>query len=395
MGKDFTINDPCSKDESRFLRELLLQIRTVQRSMQRLLSSHGYTSLIECDSYLRRYYQYSTGLTATMNCPYGYRKSLKLCKIWALKHCSNISPHEKTWLHSAKRSRRSPPWACTAGLGGIPRYFYTAFGGSCDSGEVSGLIDILIEFATSVNTVHALAKTIQGKTVYLAKITDKLVTKVNNLQSALRNVDKTLATWQTKLQQFATNENCHFNNFMEFLSKFSLEVTRSFSTLLRFTEIHDILHQAHKLHEQQIIGLQDLPSFLASEFQLRLKQISSLSSTADALDSGFPLLLQPMVDFTYRPSASIGVNMLFTIPKLDSAFSFCTIEYLTPLKYKIANQCYEGPVTRDELALLRCHREFSHVIFPREIEPNNYHIKTFRSFSLIYCILLQFKFTYL
>ena len=66
---------------------------------------------------------------------------------------------------------------------------------------------------------------------------------------------------------------------MEFLSKFSLEVTRSFSTLLRFTEINDILHQAHKLHEQQIIGLRDLPSFLASEFQLRLKQISSLSST--------------------------------------------------------------------------------------------------------------------
>ena len=152
MGKDFTLNNTYSKDESRFLSELLLQIRTVQ-----------------CDSYLRRYYQYSTGFTTTMNCPYGYRKSRQLCKIWALKHCSNISPHEKTWLHSAKRSRRSPPWACTAGLGGIPRYFYTAFGGSCDSGEVSGLIDILIEFATSVNTVHAMAKTIQGKTVYLAK----------------------------------------------------------------------------------------------------------------------------------------------------------------------------------------------------------------------------------
>jgi len=105
-----------------------------------------------------------------------------------LKQSSNIS----TWLHSAKRRRRSPPWACTAGLGGIPRYFYTAFGGSCDSGEVSGLIDILIEFATSVNTFHAVAKTIQGKTVYLAKITHKLVTKVN-IQSALHNVDKTLA----------------------------------------------------------------------------------------------------------------------------------------------------------------------------------------------------------
>ena len=93
---------------------------------------------------------------------------------------------------------------------------------------------------------------------------------------------------------------------------------------------------------------------MASEFQLRLIHISSLSSTADALDSGFPFLLQPMVDFTYQPLASIGVNMLFTIPKLDSDFSCCTIEYLTPLKYKISNQCYEGPITHDELALLRC-----------------------------------------
>jgi len=73
MGKDFTINNTCCKDELHFLSELLLQIRTVQRSIQRLLASHGYTSLIKCDSYLQRYYQYSTGSTATMNCPYGYR----------------------------------------------------------------------------------------------------------------------------------------------------------------------------------------------------------------------------------------------------------------------------------------------------------------------------------
>jgi len=153
MGKDFTINNTWSNDESRFLSKLL----------QHLFASHGYTSLIECDSYLQRYYQYSTGSSATINYSYGYKKSLQLCKIWALKHFSNISPHEKTWLHSAKRRRRSPPWACTAGLGDFPRYFYTAFGGSCDSGEVSGLIDILIEFATSVNTFHAVAKQFKVK----------------------------------------------------------------------------------------------------------------------------------------------------------------------------------------------------------------------------------------
>ena len=354
MGRDFDINNTCSTDDARHLSELLAQLRTVQRSMQRLLSSHGYTSLIECDSYIRRYYHYSTGLTATMNCPYGYRKSLHLCKLWALKNCHSLSPHEKTWLTTSGRSKRSLPWACTAGLLNIPKYFYTAFGGSCESSGVSGLIDILLAFTKTINTVYAMEKVVDGKTVYLAKITDKLVTKVNNLQSALRTVDGNFQTWQTKLKQFSTHENCHFNNFMEYLSKFSLEVTRSFSSLLRFTEINDILHQAHKLHNQQVIGLQDLPSFLASELQLRLKQIPSLANTAKGLDSGFPLLLQPMVDFTYEPSSSIGINLLFTIPILDPDSNFCTIEYLTPLKYKLHNHCYQGPITRDELALLRC-----------------------------------------
>ena len=82
-------------------------------------------------------------------------------------------------------------------------------------------------------------------------------------------------------------------------------------------------------------------------------------TTAETLTSGFPLLLQPMVGFTYEPSNSIGVNMLFTIPQLDSKTHFCTIEYLTPIKYKLFNQCFQGPITRDELALLRCpHSEY-------------------------------------
>ena len=55
IGQDFTINNTCSKDEAHFLEQLLAQLRTVQKSMQRLLSAHGFTSLIECDSYLRRY----------------------------------------------------------------------------------------------------------------------------------------------------------------------------------------------------------------------------------------------------------------------------------------------------------------------------------------------------
>ena len=144
--------------------------------------------------------------------------------------------------------RRTTPWACSAGVLGIPRFFYTkVLGRSCEKNDVLGLIQTFTASLRATQTMGYLIRTVNGKTVYLAKVTDRLVTTVNQLQSALRQIDSTFSDWQTQLKLFAKNEKCHFNNFMEFLSKFSLEVTRTFSQL-RFTEINDILHQAHKLH---------------------------------------------------------------------------------------------------------------------------------------------------
>ena len=204
-----------------------------------------------------------------------------------------------------------------------------------------------------------LIRTVNGKTVYLAKVTDRLVTTVNQLQSALRQIDSTFSDWQTQLKLFAKNEKCHFNNFMEFLSKFSLEVTRTFSHQLRFTEINDILHQAHKLHNKQLVGFTALPSFVATALQYRLETIPSLQDTVTALSAGYPLLIQPFVDYQYHMGKSVAINFLFTIPELTSANSLCTIEYLMPLKYNLSGICFQGPVIRDELALLRCqHTEY-------------------------------------
>ena len=124
IGRDFTINNTCDRTQTTFLQTSLLQLRTIQKSTQRLLSAHGYTSLIECESYLRHYYQYSTGLTPTVTCPYSYNKSLQLCKAWGLTHCSRISSHERSRLQGSRRSRWSLPWQCTAGLGNLVRYFY-------------------------------------------------------------------------------------------------------------------------------------------------------------------------------------------------------------------------------------------------------------------------------
>ena len=139
---------------------------------------------------------------------------------------------------------------------------------------------------------------------------------------------------------------------MKFLSKFFL-VTRAFSTLLRLLKIKDILHQTQKLHAKESAGLQDLPAFVSSELQLRL-QLPHLQSTSAALDSGFSLLLQPLVDFSYDQTIDIAANILFTVPQLSTESAFCTLEHLVSLKYKQSDHCYHRPIIRDALALLYC-----------------------------------------
>ena len=118
---------------------------------------------------------------------------------------------------------------------------------------------------------------------------------------------------------------------------------------------YDVLHQAHRLHGKQLSGFSDLPSFLASSIQSQLTSIPSLHTTVGALESGYPLLMQPFVDYQfYLTTTSMGVNVLSTISELVSDHAFCTIEYFLPLKYNISGTCFQGSITRDELALLRC-----------------------------------------
>ena len=232
-------------------------------------------------------------------------------------------------------------------------------------------MQIFIKFLGAQKSLEQLVKTVNGKTVYLAKITDKLITKVNNLQSSLRSLDSTFLEWKTKIQAFATHENCHHNNYIEFLSKFSLEIARTFSTQLCFTETNDILHQAHKLHNKQLVSFADLPSFLTTRIQHQLHSLPSLQHTLSALEAGYPILLQPFVDYQYNIGKSMAINILFTIPELTPAHAFCTIEYLTPLKYNISGTCFQDPITRNELAFLHCpHAEF---ILKRTLLDKCYH----------------------
>ena len=79
----------------------------------------------------------------------------------------------------------------------------------------------------------------------------------------------------------------------------------------------------------------------------------SLRHTAKALDEGFPLFINPMVNIEHTGSY-IDASVLLTLPVVRDHNAFCTIEYLMPVKFNLSNTCYTGPLTQENLAILTC-----------------------------------------
>ena len=65
------------------------------------------------------------------------------------------------------------------------------------------------------------------------------------------------------------------------------------------------------------------------------------------------MLARPLIDFEHHRT-QLDLRTLFVAPEISNMESFCTIEYLSPLKFKISNKCYTGPVTQTNLALISC-----------------------------------------
>ena len=94
-GDSVMLNSTCDPDLAKFYDRVLTSIRKVQRTTNRLLSIQGVTDLLECDSYLRRFYAYVTGLQSTLQCQKRhYANNLQDCKQWALRKCRTSSPQE-------------------------------------------------------------------------------------------------------------------------------------------------------------------------------------------------------------------------------------------------------------------------------------------------------------
>lgn len=324
----------CPGADNTYLPNVLDSVFTVQRSIRRLLSIPGYSNLIECDSYLRRFYQYSTGLTSHMTCPRIYKSSLSDCKQWALQTCRSISSNERVWLELPSRLRRSS-WFCHAGFFSIFRTIYTATGRSCDSNTVSNLHSTLRALTNSMSVTQSLVHTVNGKIVYLINNTDNLNTKLTSVIGTLHNIDATFNEWAHSLSNFSKIEQCHHNSILEFISHFSTSVNRAFYALLRLTEIQDTLTQITHLTPKMLVGYSNLPRFVATEISVRLDADNSMALTENALKEGFPLLVNPLVNIEHT-GKQLDLSILFTVPEIPNMRSFCTVEYLSPIKCNIS-----------------------------------------------------------
>lgn len=175
---DMLVREHGHDHDNTYLPKVLNSVFTIQRSIRHLLSLPGYSNLIKCDSYLRRFNQYSTGLTSTLTCPRIHKSSLSECKQWALQ-------------------TSSPPLELV-----LPCRFlfdfsqiYTATGRSCDSNTVTNLHSTLRALTNSMSMNQSLVHTVNGKIVYLIKTTDNLNTKLTSIIGTLHNIDATFNEW--------------------------------------------------------------------------------------------------------------------------------------------------------------------------------------------------------
>ena len=162
--------------------------------------------------------------------------------------------------------------------------------------------------------------------------------------------------WNARFAEYAKNQNCHFNLHQEFTSIYTMEVNRGLIALLRLTEIDDLLRQLAHFSRENLVSFADPPGFLTTELKIKLSSVSALANAVDAPKDGFPLIIEPLVDYQLSTSRNLQLHLLFILPTLKAKQAICTIGWLqlVPLSYQINGKCFGGSLTRHDLVLLTC-----------------------------------------
>ena len=89
-----------------------------------------------------------------------------------------------------------------------------------------------------------------------------------------------------------------------------MEINRALASLLRLQELDDSVRQAEKITTRELFGFNDLPRSISTELSAQLSAIPSLKATVDALDSGFPILIRPILDYDFSVNSKFKLGIL-------------------------------------------------------------------------------------
>ena len=205
----------------------------------------------------------------------------------------------------------------------------------------------------AMGDLQSMIHAVNGKTAILIKSTATMTRKLNAVISDVKLIDTTLKEWQQLLNIRGRHWNCTINTLLDFLGEFAGQTVQIFFTILRLLETDDIIKQAKRLEGKTLFGYSELPDFVATELSRQLQMHNDMIIRIDALHTGYPLLVQPLVNYQYT-QAALKLNILITVPYIKDHNDICTLQYLIPVKYNISGICYTGPVTRHDLALIVC-----------------------------------------
>jgi len=140
---------------------------------------------------------------------------------------------------------------------------------------------------------------------------------------------------------------------MEFLSKYSTEIVRTFFSFSKLSETQDIVRQLFKINEKTLIGLPDLPNFVSSQIMSGLKSTQSNDLVVEYLKGGLEILAGPLVDVEQN-NENLDAHVLLVVPKIADQNMFCVVETLSPIIFNVSNKCFQGPVRQNNLMLISC-----------------------------------------
>lgn len=174
------MNTSCDPVQEAFYQKVLASFRGIQRTTYRLLLIQGVTNLLECDSFLLRYYQYKTGLPLQLFCStHYYENNLHECKSCAARTCWVTSSEELAWLRT--HERRSS-FMCHLGVFGLFRGLYKVLTRkSCETSVSRPLGQVLREAGQTLTMNQQLRHVVNGRVVYLIKTNNVLSSKVKQL----------------------------------------------------------------------------------------------------------------------------------------------------------------------------------------------------------------------